>query len=432
MINKLWQKDVELNKMVEQFTIGSDKEYDLLLAPYDVQASRAHATMLEKCRLLKKTDLKLLLHAFEKIEKEITQGKFKIEKGVEDVHSQIELRLTKMAGEAGKKIHIGRSRNDQVLTALKLYLKAELMQITEKVQQLFNLFLELSEKHKNVLLPGYTHLQVAMPSSFGLWLGAYAESLCDDMEWVAAAYHTVNKNPLGSAAGYGSSFPIDRQFTTKFLEFENLNVNSVYAQMTRGKAEKAVSVALASIAQTLGRFACDVCLYISQNFGFISFPEELTTGSSIMPHKKNPDVFELIRGKCNLIQAVPYRLSLLTANLPSGYHRDLQLTKETLFPAIAQLKECIDMACYALPQMKPNKDILKDTKYAYLYSVEAVNGLVTKGMTFREAYRTVGMDIKKGKFAPPKQMKHTHIGSIHNLGTAMIRKNFGDVLRKLK
>ncbi|NNM95981.1 MAG: argininosuccinate lyase [Bacteroidia bacterium] len=431
MTKKLWQKDTELNKLVEQFTIGSDKEYDLLLAPYDVRASKAHAVMLEKCGLLNKADMKKLMPAFNAIARQIEQGKFKIDAGVEDVHSQIEIQLTAAAGEAGKKIHLGRSRNDQVLTALKLYLKAELKDISSRVQVLFDIFLDLSEKHKSIMLPGYTHFQIAMPSSFGLWLGAYAESLCDDMELVAAAYHICNKNPLGSAAGYGSSFPIDRELTTRLLGFESLNVNSVYAQMTRGKTEKAVAVALSAIAQTLGKFSYDVCLYMSQNFGFISFPDELTTGSSIMPHKKNPDIFELVRGKCNLIQAVPNQLTLLTSNLPSGYHRDMQLTKETIFPAIAQLKECLEIVSYTLPQMRVNKDILKDKRYAYLYSVEAVNGLVKKGMPFREAYRIIGKDIANGKFAPQGKMRHTHTGSIHNPGTEQIRKNFSIVFGKL-
>ncbi len=432
MTKKLWQKDTELNKLVEQFTVGSDTEFDLLLAPYDVQASKAHAAMLNKCGLLNKDDLKKLLTALFEIETEIEKGKFRIEQGVEDVHSQIEIELTAKAGEAGKKIHIGRSRNDQVLTALKLYLKAELREVTAMVEQLFNLYLGLSEKHKKILLPGYTHLQIAMPSSFGLWLGAYAESLCDDMEMIVAAYHTVNKNPLGSAAGYGSSFPIDRELTTKLLGFGGMNVNSVYAQMTRGKAEMAAAVAMSAIARTLARFSYDVCLYMSQNFGFISFPEELTTGSSIMPHKKNPDIFELVRARCNLIQAAPYRLTLLTSNLPSGYHRDMQLTKETLFPAIAQLKDCLGITIYALPQMIVNKEILKDKRYEYLYSVEAVNELVSKGIPFRDAYRKIGLDIKNGKFSPSGGLKHTHTGSVHNLGTDLIRKNFKETLKKLE
>ncbi|HXB10991.1 MAG TPA: argininosuccinate lyase, partial [Bacteroidia bacterium] len=351
MTKKLWQKDVEVNKLVEKFTVGKDKEFDLCLAGHDVVASKAHAKMLEKVKLLNKNDLKSLLNGLDAIEKQIKQGKFKIEEGVEDVHSQIEMQLTKIAGEAGKKIHIGRSRNDQVLTALKLYLRSEIKDISKQVFHVFETFLKLSEQHKNTLLPGYTHLQIAMPSSFGLWLGAYAESFCDDMELLVAAYNICNKNPLGSAAGYGSSFPIDRKLTTELIGFEGLNVNSVYAQMTRGKSEKALAVALASIASTLAKFSYDVCLYMSQNFGFISFPEELTTGSSIMPHKKNPDVFELVRGKCNIIQGVPNQLTLLTANLPSGYHRDMQLTKEVLFPVIQQLKDCLEIIAFALPQM---------------------------------------------------------------------------------
>ena len=429
MSKKLWQKDIEVNKLIEAFTVGKDTEFDMLLAEHDVMASRAHARMLEKVKLLSKADLTKLLAGLDTIEKQIKKGAFKMEDGVEDVHSQIELQLTGTAGEAGKKIHMGRSRNDQVLTAVKLYLKSELKAISTQVEEVFGVFIKLSEQHKNVLLPGYTHFQIAMPSSFGLWLGAYAESLCDDMELVVAAYHICNKNPLGSAAGYGSSFPLDRKFTTEAIGFDQLNVNSVYAQITRGKSEKAVAVALATVASTLSKFSYDVCLYLSQNFGFISFPEELTTGSSIMPHKKNPDVFELIRGKCNIIQGVPNQLTLLTNNLPSGYHRDMQLTKEVLFPAIQQMKDCLHILAFALPQMEVNKDILNDSKYAYLYSVDALNELVKKGMSFRDAYKKTGMDIKQGKFKKPSQLKHTHIGSINNLGTELIKQQFRKVAK---
>jgi len=429
MSKKLWQKDIEVNKLIEAFTVGKDTEFDMLLAEHDVMASRAHARMLEKVKLLSKADLTKLLAGLDTIEKQIKKGAFKMEDGVEDVHSQIELQLTRTAGEAGKKIHMGRSRNDQVLTAVKLYLKSELKAISTQVEEVFGVFIKLSEQHKNVLLPGYTHFQIAMPSSFGLWLGAYAESLCDDMELVVAAYHICNKNPLGSAAGYGSSFPLDRKFTTEAIGFDQLNVNSVYAQITRGKSEKAVAVALATVASTLSKFSYDVCLYLSQNFGFISFPEELTTGSSIMPHKKNPDVFELIRGKCNIIQGVPNQLTLLTNNLPSGYHRDMQLTKEVLFPAIQQMKDCLHILAFALPQMEVNKDILNDSKYAYLYSVDALNELVKKGMSFRDAYKKTGMDIKQGKFKKPSQLKHTHIGSINNLGTELIKQQFRKVAK---
>ncbi len=315
---------------------------------------------------------------------------------------------------------------------MKLYLKSELKAISKQVEEVFNVFIKLSEQHKNVLLPGYTHFQIAMPSSFGLWLGAYAESLCDDMELVVAAYNICNKNPLGSAAGYGTSFPLDRKFTTEAIGFDQLNVNSVYAQMTRGKSEKTVAVAMASVASTLSKFSYDVCLYLSQNFGFISFPEELTTGSSIMPHKKNPDVFELIRAKCNIIQGVPNQLTLLTNNLPSGYHRDMQLTKEVLFPAIQQLKDCLNIIAFALPQMKVNNDILGDTKYAYLYSVDSLNALVKQGVSFRDAYKMIGMDIKLGKFKKPAQLKHTHIGSINNLGTELIQQQFKKVHKTIK
>ena len=432
MSKKLWQKDVEVNKLVEQFTVGNDKEFDLLLAEHDITASRAHAKMLEKVKLLSKEDLKNLLSGLNAIKSQIKKGTFKIEDGVEDVHSQIELQLTSAVKEAGKKIHIGRSRNDQVLTALKLYLKSELKSLSKQIEEVFGVFIQLSEQHKNVLLPGYTHLQIAMPSSFGLWLGAYAESLCDDMELIAAAYNICNKNPLGSAAGYGSSFPIDRKYTAELMGFEQMNINSVYAQMTRGKSEKAVAIALASVANTLSKFSYDVCLYLSQNFGFISFPEELTTGSSIMPHKKNPDVFELVRGKCNIIQGIPNQLTLLTNNLPSGYHRDMQLTKEVLFPTIQQLKNCLEILAFALPQMKVNKDILGDTKYAHLYSVDALNELVKKGIPFRDAYTQIGMDIKQGKFKKPAQLKHTHIGSINNLGTELIKKEFKKVRQQVK
>lgn len=429
MSKKLWQKDIEVNKLIEQFTVGRDIEFDMLLAAHDVIASRAHAKMLEKVKLLTKEELKKLLTGLDTIEKQIDKGTFKIEDGVEDVHSQIEMQLTRTAGEAGKKIHMGRSRNDQVLTAIKLYLRSELVAISKQVEELFNVFIELSEKNKELLLPGYTHFQIAMPSSFGLWLGAYAESLCDDMELMVAAYNICNKNPLGSAAGYGSSFPLDRKYTTELIGFGQLNVNSVYAQMTRGKSEKAVAVAMASVAHTLSKFSYDVCLYLSQNFGFISFPEELTTGSSIMPHKKNPDVFELVRGKCNIIQGVPNQLTLLTNNLPSGYHREMQLTKETLFPAIQQLKDCLSIITFALLQMKVKADILEDEKYTYLYSVDALNELVKKGMSFRDAYKKTGMDIKQGKFKKPQKLTHTHIGSINNLGTDPIKQQFRKVMK---
>jgi argininosuccinate lyase len=432
MSKKLWQKDIEVNKLIEQFTVGKDTEFDMLLAEHDVVASRAHAQMLEKVKLLSKADLTKLLAGLDTIEKQIKKGTFIIEEGVEDVHSQIELQLTRTAGEAGKKIHMGRSRNDQVLTAVKLYLKSELKVISKQVEEVFDVFIKLSEQHKKVLLPGYTHFQIAMPSSFGLWLGAYAESLCDDMELVVAAYRICNKNPLGSAAGYGSSFPLDRKFTTEKIGFEQLNVNSVYAQMTRGKSEKAVAIAMASVASTLSKFSYDVCLYLSQNFGFISFPEELTTGSSIMPHKKNPDVFELVRAKCNIIQGIPNQLTLLANNLPSGYHRDMQLTKEVLFPGIQQLKDCLNIIAFALPQMKVNDDILADSKYTYLYSVDALNELVKQGISFRDAYKKTGMDIKQGKFKRPAQLNHTHIGSINNLGTDLIKEQFRKVIKSIQ
>ena len=352
---------------------------------------------------------------------EIKDGKFIIEEGVEDIHSQIELMLTKRIGEAGKKIHSGRSRNDQVLVDIKLYVRYELKEIVKLVSNLFNQLIDLSEAHKDKLLPGYTHLQIAMPSSFGLWFGAYAESLMDDMELITAAYNVTNKNPLGSGAGYGSSFPLNREMTTKILEFESMNYNVVYAQMTRGKTEKIAAMAMASVAATLSKLAYDVCLYMNQNFAFLTFPDNLTTGSSIMPHKKNPDVFELVRGKCNILQALPNTLTLLTNNLPSGYHREMQLTKECLFPAIGTLKDCLEITSFMLESVQVKSDILKDKKYALMFSVEVVNDQVLKGVPFREAYKSVGNAIEKGNFEAPETINHTHEGSIGNLCNQMIK-----------
>jgi argininosuccinate lyase len=430
---KLWSKEsTNTSQLVEQFTVGRDKEFDVLLAKYDVQGSIAHVQMLGEVGLMSKEEADLAIKGLQEIANDIDQSRFTIDQGIEDVHSQVEFLLTQRIGDAGKKIHSGRSRNDQVAVDIKLYLRAEVLAIKDAVKQLFDLLIAQSEKHKDKLLPGYTHLQIAMPSSFGLWLGAYAESLTDDMELLAAAYQIANKNPLGSGAGYGSSFPLNRKRTTELLQFRTLNWNSVYAQMSRGKTEKIIGTALAGVAGSLGRLAMDACLYINQNFGFISFPSELTTGSSIMPHKKNPDVFELIRAKCNRIQAIPNELTLLIANLPSGYHRDLQLTKEIVFPAIEELKGCLQMTQLMLSNIEVKNNILDDEKYKYLFSVEAVNELVNKGIPFREAYKQVGNQIEKGEFSfdYKKQLHHVHEGSIGNLCNDEIVKEMQGVLQK--
>jgi argininosuccinate lyase len=430
---KLWQKEnTSVSELVEKFTVGRDKEFDELLAEYDVQGSIAHVKMLGEVGLMPKEETSIAVKGLEEILADIRNSKFRIQEGVEDVHSQVEMMLTERTGEIGKKIHSGRSRNDQVAVDIKLYLRAEVLKIKGNVQQLFDLLIAQSEKHKDILLPGYTHLQIAMPSSFGLWLGAYAESLVDDLEMLAAAYHITNKNPLGSGAGYGSSFPLNRKLTTELLQFKTLNHNVVYAQMTRGKTEKAVAMGLGCIAATLGKLSMDCCLYLNQNFGFISFPATLTTGSSIMPHKKNPDVFELIRAKCNRIQSVPNELTLLINNLPSGYHRDMQLTKEILFPAIEELKACLQLAMLMLSSIEVKKDILSDEKYKYLFSVEAVNELVNTGVPFREAYRQVGDRIEKGEFTfdHTKGLHHTLEGSLGNLCNEEIRKEMNAVLSK--
>ncbi|HVG16002.1 MAG TPA: argininosuccinate lyase, partial [Chitinophagaceae bacterium] len=396
---KLWQKEnTSVAGLVESFTVGRDKEFDALLAKHDVMGSIAHVTMLGTVGLMLEEEAALAVNVLKEILKEIEQSSFKIEEGVEDVHSQVELLLTERIGDIGKKIHSGRSRNDQVAVDIKLYIREEIIHIKEEVKQTFDLLLKLSEEHKDKLLPGYTHLQIGMPSSFGLWFGAYAESLVDDLEVLAAAYAVANKNPLGSGAGYGSSFPLNRTLTSELLHFSAPNYNSVYAQMTRGKTEKIAAMGMSNVANSIGRLAMDCTLYINQNFNFISFPNELTTGSSIMPHKKNPDVFELIRAKCNRIQATPNELTLLLANLPSGYHRDLQLTKEILFPAIEELKACLQLTRLMLSNIQVKDDLLKDEKYKYLFSVEAVNELVNKGVSFREAYRQVGNTIEKGEF----------------------------------
>ncbi|HLP95486.1 MAG TPA: argininosuccinate lyase [Saprospiraceae bacterium] len=430
---KLWAKEHTVNQaFVEQFTVGRDPEFDLLLAKYDVQGSLAHTEMLASVGLLTTGEWESIRQGLQEIQVEIDANRFVIEPGVEDVHSQIELLLTRRIGEAGKKIHSGRSRNDQVAVDIKLFLRAGLTEVQTMVLALFEQWLQLSEQHKDVLLPGYTHLQVAMPSSFGLWFGAWAESLVDDMDLLLTAKRMCNKNPLGSGAGYGSSFPLNRGLTTGLLQFEAMHYNSVYAQMSRGKTEKIVAMALANLGSTLARFSMDICLYMSQNFGFISFPDELTTGSSIMPHKKNPDIFELIRAKGNRLQALPNELSLLLTNLPSGYHRDLQLTKEILFPALEELKNCLRMLEYALPQIRVNQDILKDERYRYLFSVEAVNELVQQGIPFREAYQTIGKQIEAGNFQwdTSRPLQHTHEGSIGRLCLDEIRAAMQRVLER--
>lgn len=429
---KLWQKDnTSITEQIEKFTVGRDKEFDLLLARYDVQGSMAHVTMLAEVGLMSAEEAKAAMRGLEEIAKEIESGNFSIADGVEDIHSQVELLLTERIGDAGKKIHSGRSRNDQVAVDIKLYLRAEILQIKDAAFELFKTLIALSSQHKDKLLPGYTHLQLAMPSSFGLWFGAYAESLADDLEMLAAAYRITNKNPLGSGAGYGSSLPLNRSITTELLQFEEMNYNSVYAQMTRGKTEKVVAMGMSCIAATLSRLSMDVCLYMNQNFDFISFPAELTTGSSIMPHKKNPDVFELIRAKSNRIQSLPNEITLLLNNLPSGYHRDLQLTKEILFPAIEELKLCTSMAKMMLENVIVREDILEDEKYKFLFTVEAVNERVSKGMPFREAYKEVGNQVETGQFNYiPKELKHSHEGSISNLGNEAIESMMERVLEK--
>ncbi|HWI91784.1 MAG TPA: argininosuccinate lyase [Flavisolibacter sp.] len=432
---KLWQKEnTSVSELIEKFTVGRDKEFDTLLAKYDVQGSIAHVTMLGEVGLMTEEESAKAVDALKQIAKEIEEGDFSIGDDVEDVHSQVEFLLTERIGDIGKKIHSGRSRNDQVAVDIKLYLRAEVQNIKDEVKQTFDLLISQSENFKHKLFPGYTHLQIAMPSSFGLWFGAYAESLVDDLEVLASAYHVANKNPLGSGAGYGSSFPLNRTLTTQLLNFSSLNYNSVYAQMTRGKTEKIVSMGLSCIAATLSKLSMDCCLYLNQNFGFISFPSELTTGSSIMPHKKNPDVFELIRAKCNRIQSVPNELTLLLNNLPSGYHRDLQLTKEILFPAIEELKACLQLARLMLSNIEVKDNILSDEKYKYLFSVEAVNELVNKGVPFREAYQQVGNQIEKGEFNFDfsKGLHHTHEGSIGNLNNGEIKKLMDTVLNKFQ
>ncbi len=427
---KLWDKGFSIVKEIEEFTVGKDRNLDLLLSKYDVLGSIAHAKMLESVGLLSNKEFEQIHTVLKQIYQHIEQGDFRIEEGVEDVHSQIELILTDKLGETGKKIHAGRSRNDQVLVDIRLFVRDQIRQIVTETLRLFDQLLSLSEQYKEVFLPGYTHMQLAMPSSFGLWFAAYAESLVDDVIMLYAAYQIINKNPLGSAAGYGSSLPINRQLTTELLGFDSMNYNVVYAQMGRGKTEKVVSYALSLVASTLAKFAADVCLYMNQNFGFISFPDELTTGSSIMPHKKNPDVFELIRAKCNKLQTLPNEISIITANLPSGYHRDLQVLKENFLPAFSDLQHCLRITCFMLKHIKVNKEIKNNDIYQHLFSVEAVNQLVMQGMPFRTAYQKVAKDIQQGGFTPPQQIQYTHEGSIGNLKNDKIKEAMEAVIQQ--
>lgn len=415
MAQKLWEKNVQVDHEVDIFTVGKDREMDLYLAKYDVLGSMAHITMLESIGLLTKEELNVLLAELRNIYAVADRGEFIIEEGIEDVHSQVELMLTRRLGDMGKKIHSGRSRNDQVLLDLKLFTRSQIQELVELVSGLFDVLISQSNRYKDVLLPGYTHLQVAMPSSFGLWFGAYAESLVDDLQLMQAAYRICNRNPLGSAAGYGSSFPLNRQMTTDLLGFDSLDYNVVYAQMGRGKMERTVAFAMAGIAATLSKLAFDACMFNSQNFGFIKLPDQFTTGSSIMPHKKNPDVFELTRAKCNKLQGLPQQIILISNNLPSGYFRDLQIIKEVFLPAFDELKDCLRMVTHMMREVKVNEHILDDDKYALLFSVEEVNRRVLAGMPFRDAYKQVGLDIEAGKFVPSKSVNHTHEGSIGNL-----------------
>ncbi|HCI70984.1 MAG: argininosuccinate lyase [Bacteroidetes bacterium] len=429
MAKKLWEKGIKTDQFIEEFTVGKDRELDLELAKHDVRGTIAHITMLESVGLLEKSELEVLIRELENIQEQIiAKGKFQIEDGVEDVHSQIELMLTKKLGDVGKKIHSGRSRNDQVLVDIRLFLREQLGELRSLINDLFSALIDKADMHKDVLMPGYTHTQAAMPSSFGLWFSAYAESLVDDMEIMNGAYKVVNRNPLGSAAGYGSGFPLNRQMTSDLLGFESMVYNSVYAQMGRGKTELVVASALANLASTLNKLAADVCLYNSQNFQFLKLPDELTTGSSIMPHKKNPDVFELLRAKTNVLMALPNQIMMTLSNLTSGYHRDFQLLKELLFPAIKEIKSCLKIASYSVSKIEPVKDILDDPKYKLIFSVEAVNELVVKGTPFREAYQQVAKQIEDGSFVPPKELNHTHEGSIGNLMLEEIQERMERVL----
>ncbi len=429
MADKLWQKDYPLDQRIADFTVGRDRELDLELAPFDILGSIAHVTMLQEVGLIDGAAARRCNAKLKDLYQQARSGNFTIEEGIEDVHSQVELLLTRELGDDGKKIHSGRSRNDQVLVDLRLYFRHRVQGIVEQTAELSQALTELSEKHKEKLIPGYTHLQVAMVSSFGLWFGAYGEALIDDLRLWKAAYDVVDQNPLGSAAGYGSSFPLDRDRTTELLGFREPVVNVVAAQMGRGKTELTVAFAIAGLAQTIGKMAMDVCLYSSQNFGFLQLPDDLTTGSSIMPHKKNPDVFELLRGRCNLLQTLPAQMSQLTGNLPSGYHRDFQLLKEAIFPSLDQLEDGLAIARYALPRMKVHaQELPTDPRYTYLYSVEAVNKLVLEGIPFRDAYKRVGRDIESGTFEPPTDLRHTHLGSLGNLGNERISRKLNEIL----
>lgn len=428
MATKLWEKTVQVDHDVETYTVGRDREMDMYLARYDVLGSLAHIAMLETIGLLNRAELEQLTDALREIYAEIVAGKFVIEDGIEDVHSQVELMLTRRLGDVGKKIHSGRSRNDQVLVDLRLFIRSEIESVVEHVTSLFKALIAQSEKYKHVLIPGYTHLQVAMPSSFGLWFGAYAESLVDDLTVLQAAYKVTNRNPLGSAAGYGSSFPLNRTMTTRLLGFDSLDYNVVYAQMGRGKTERIVAQALANVAATVSKLAYDACMYNSQNFGFIKLPDEYTTGSSIMPHKKNPDVFELTRSKCNKLQALPYEITLITNNLPSGYFRDLQIIKESFLPAFGELKNILSMVTAMVTGVKVNETVSADSRYDLMFSVEEVNRLAHDGMPFRDAYKKVGLDIEAGQFSPVKEVNHTHEGSIGNLCNEKIEKMYCSIL----
>lgn len=432
-MSKLWQKDnVSVNEKIEKFTVGRDPEFDIILAPFDVLGSMAHTRMLESIGLLETSELAEIQVELQHIYQEIELGNFEIEAGIEDVHSQVELLLTRKLGESGKKIHSGRSRNDQVLVDLKLFTRSRLQEVAEASNNLFELLISLSDKFKDVLLPGYTHLQIAMPSSFGLWFGAYAESLVDDMEMLQTAYKIANKNPLGSGAGYGSSFPLNRTMTTELLGFQELHYNVVYAQMSRGKTELFATTAIAQIASTLSRLAMDICLYNSQNFGFIKLPDEMTTGSSIMPHKKNPDVAELLRGKTNRLKGLPNEIQLVMGNLPSGYHREMQILKEILMPAFNEILNCLDMTYFMLSNIEVNENILADDKYDMLFSVERVNELVLQGVPFREAYKIIGNEINLGTYSPNRNLNHTHEGSIGNLCNPQIIKMMQDVYKRFE
>ena len=430
-MSKLWQKDnVSVNEKIEKFTVGRDPEFDVLLAPFDVLGSLAHTRMLTSIGLLEESELVEIQQELKHIYQEIQSGNFIIEDGIEDVHSQVELLLTRRLGEVGKKIHSGRSRNDQVLVDLKLFTRSRLQEVAKASNNLFDLLISLSEKFKDVLLPGYTHLQIAMPSSFGLWFGAYAESLVDDMEMLQTAYRIANKNPLGSGAGYGSSFPLNRTMTTELLGFQELHYNVVYAQMSRGKTELFATTAIAQVASTLSRLAMDICLYNSQNFGFIKLPDEMTTGSSIMPHKKNPDVAELLRGKTNRMKGLPNEIQLVMGNLPSGYHREMQILKETLMPAFDEILNCLDMTYFMLSNIEVKENILADEKYDMLFSVERVNELVLQGVPFREAYKIIGNEINGGTYSPNRNLHHTHEGSIGNLCNLQITNMMQEVLSR--